>query len=244
MPLPKLATPIYEIELPVSKTQLKFRPFLVKEQKLLLLASETSDDPKFIKENILQVIKNCCLSEKIAIDDLPSIDIEFLFLNLRARSVGETIKLNYKCENKLSDDETCKNKLTLNVDLLDIKVELKGYVDIVKLTDSIGIKMRPPGLDVIEKLFDTTNKTILEKTIDSIIESIEYIFDNNNFYYPKEVTKQEIIDFLESLSFEQFKKIENYYQTIPKLKKEYNIICSKCGFEHKIVLEGLQSFLE
>lgn len=243
MGLPKLATPVYEIELPVSKTKLKFRPFLVKEQKLLLLASETSDDPKFIRENIVQVIKNCSLSEKVDIDSLPSIDIEFLFLNLRARSVGENVELNYRCEKELSDGDICNNKLTLNVDLLDIKVDLNGYEDIIKLTDSVGLKMKPPGLEVIEKLLDE-NKTILDKTIDSIIGSIEYIYDNDNFHYPKEVSRQEIVDFLEGLSFEQFKKIETYYLAIPKLKKEYNVTCSKCGFEHKIALEGLQSFLE
>lgn len=239
--LPKLATPIYEIELPVSKTKLKFRPFLVKEQKLLLLASETSEDPKFVRENIIQVIRNCCLTEKVDIDNLPSVDIEFLFLNLRARSVGENVELNYRCE-KDYDEDTCNNKLVLNVDLLDIKVDLNGYEDIIKLTDSIGLKMKPPGIEVIETLLEE-GKTVLDKTIDSIIGSIEYIFDNDNFYYPKEVSKQEIVDFLESLSFEQFKKIEDYYKVIPKLKKEYNVTCSKCGFEHKIILEGLQSFL-
>ena len=240
--LPKLATPTYELELPVSKSKIKFRPFLVKEQKLLLIASETNEDPNFIKDNISQVLSNCCLTKDITIEDLPSVDLEFFFLNLRARSVGENVELRYRCEKEDEEGEICGNKLTLDVDLLDIKVDLNGYQDIIKLTDSVGIKMKPPKLEAIEKLSDKT-KSILERTIDSIIESIEYIYDNDNFYYPKEVSKQELVDFLESLSFEQFKKVEKFYQGIPKLKKDYQVTCSKCGFEHKITLEGLQSFL-
>lgn len=240
--LPKLTTPTYELELPISKTKIKFRPFLVKEQKLLLLANETSDDVNFIKNNIAQVLTNCCLTKDITIDDLPSVDLEYFFLNLRARSVGENVELRYKCEKENEEGEVCGNKLILNVDLLDIKIDLNGYQDLIKLTDSIGIKMKPPKLEAIEKLSDG-KKSLIERTIDSIVESIEYIYDKDNFYYPKEVSKQEIIDFLESLSFEQFKKIEKFYQGIPRLKKTYDIICSKCGFEHKITLEGLQSFL-
>jgi len=240
--LPKLTTPTYELELPVSKTKIKFRPFLVKEQKILLLANETSDDAAFIRNNIAQVLTNCCLTKDIIIDDLPSVDLEYFFLNLRARSVGENVELRYRCEKENEVGEICGNKLILNADLLDIKVDLNGYQDLIKLTDTIGIKMKPPKLDAIEKLSDD-KKSMIERTLDSIVESIEYIYDKDNFYYPKEVSKQEIIDFLESLSFEQFKKIEKFYQGIPKLKKDYDIICSKCGFEHKITLEGLQSFL-
>lgn len=240
--LPKLTTPTYEIDLPVSKIKIKFRPFLVKEQKLLLLASEVSDDISFVRNNLSQVLKNCCLNNEINIDELPSIDLEYFFLNLRARSVGENVELRYRCEKENEEGEICGNKLVINVDLLDIKVDLNGYQDLIRLTDSIGLKMKPPKLEAIEKMANT-NKTILERTIDSIIESIEYIYDKDNFYYPKEVSKQEIIDFLESLSFDQFKKVEQFYQSIPRLKKDYDIICSKCGFEHKITLEGLQSFL-
>ena len=152
--LPKLTTPTYELELPVSKTKIKFRPFLVKEQKILLLANETSDDAAFIRNNIAQVLTNCCLTKDIIIDDLPSVDLEYFFLNLRARSVGENVELRYRCEKENEVGEICGNKLILNADLLDIKVDLNGYQDLIKLTDTIGIKMKPPKLDAIEKLSD------------------------------------------------------------------------------------------
>lgn len=242
MGLPKLTAPTYELNLPVSKTKIKFRPFLVKEQKLLLLASETTDDANFVRTNLAQVLKNCCLTKDIDIDELPSIDLEYFFLNLRARSVGESVELRYRCEKENDTGEVCGNKLVVNVDLLSINVDLNGYEDLIKLTDSIGIKMLAPKLEAIEKLANN-DKSIIERTIDTIIESIEYVYDKDNFYYPKEVSKQDIIDFLESLSIEQFKKIEDFYQKIPRLKQDYDIICSKCGYEHKITLEGLQSFL-
>lgn len=241
--LPTLDTPKYEIELPILKKTVKFRPFLVKEQKILLIAAD-SDDEKFLIDNIKQIIKNCCLTE-LDIESLSSVDLEFFFLQLRARSVEEVIQTKYRCENTLESGEICKNSMEVEINLLDINVETDTYNDNIKLTDNIGIKMKYPTIQMVENLNKTKkDDNIINKTFDVIIQCIDYIYDNENFYYPKEVSKKEITDFLESLSIDQFKKVEEFFSKIPKLRKELNVICSKCGFEHKIVLEGLQSFLD
>nr|QMP82981.1 MAG: hypothetical protein [Caudoviricetes sp.] len=241
--LPTLDTPKYEIELPILKKTVKFRPFLVKEQKILLIAAD-SDDEKFLIDNIKQIIKNCCLTE-LDIESLSSVDLEFFFLQLRARSVEEVIQTKYRCENTLESGEICKNSMEVEINLLDINVETDTYNDNIKLTDNIGIKMKCPTIQMVENLNKTKkDDNIINKTFDVIIQCIDYIYDNENFYYPKEVSKKEITDFLESLSIDQFKKVEEFFSKIPKLRKELNVICSKCGFQHKIVLEGLQSFLD
>jgi hypothetical protein len=242
--LPKINSPTYEIELPILKQTVKFRPFLVKEQKILLIAAD-SDDETFVIDNIKQIIKNCCVSD-LDIDKLSSVDLEYFFLQLRARSVEEIIETKYRCENKLPDGEICKNSMEVKIDLLDINVDTSNYNDTIKLTDSVGIKMQYPTIQMLEKLNKTSteNESVIEKTFDAIIQCIEYIYDKDNFYYPKETTKQELVDFLESLSIDQFQKVEKFFSNIPKLKKELQVTCSKCGFEHKIVLEGLQSFLD
>jgi hypothetical protein len=242
--LPILDNPKYEIELPILKKKVSFRPFLVKEQKILLIAAD-SDDSNFMIENIKQIIKNCCLTE-IDVDKLSSVDLEYFFLQLRARSVEEIVHTKYRCENRLPDGEICKNSMEVNINLLEVNVETNGFEDDIKLTSNIGIKMRYPTIQIIEKLNSETseNDNIIDKSFDAIIECVDYIYDDDNFYYTSEVKKQEIVDFLESLSIEQFQRIEKFFTNIPKLKKELEVICSKCGFEHKIKLEGLQSFLE
>ena len=238
--LPKIDTPVYEITLPISKESIKFRPFLVKEQKILLIAAQ-SDERIFINNNIKQVLKNCCLS-KIDIDDLSSIDIEYFFLHLRARSIGEVVESKYRCENKISENETCKNLMTVNINLLDIDVDTSEYNDIIKITDKVGIKLKCPNFKTMENIEKETD--LVSKTFSTIQTCIEYIFDENNFYYPKETPKAEMEEFIESLSVEQFKQIENFFNNLPKLKKKIEVKCSKCGYEHKIDLEGLQNFLD
>lgn len=238
--LPKIDTPVYEVTLPISKEKILFRPFLVKEQKILLISSQ-SDDPEFVNNNIKQILRNCCISE-INVDKLSSVDIEFFFINLRARSIGEIVETKYRCEN-LIGEEPCKNLMNVNINLIDIEVDTSNYTDIVKLTNNIGIKMKCPNFDTIS-IIENENIDYVTKTFEVIKNSIEYIFDDNNFYYPNETPEKELQEFIESLSVDQFKKIEEYFKQIPKVREEIGIKCSKCGFEHKIVLEGMQNFLE
>lgn len=236
--LPSIDTPTYELTLPISKIKTKYRPFLVKEQKILLMAIQ-SDDSKFTQDNIKQIIKNCCLSE-INIDELSSTDIEYFFLQLRARSIGEILEAKYRCEN-IVDGESCKNLMAVNINLLDIAVDTSNYTDIVKITESIGIKLRCPNFKTLEIL--QKNEDVVNKAFDIVKNCIEYIFDENNFYYRNEYSDKELDEFMDSLSVDKFKQIENFFNNIPKLSKDVDVKCSKCGYEHKIHLEGLQNFL-
>jgi len=237
MALPKIDTPIYELELPLSKKVIKFRPFLVKEQRNLLMAME-SDDKDTIEKSIQQVLNNCTLTEGIVIGELPILDVEYYFINLRARSVGEVVESKYRCENKVNDT-TCGNMMDSKFNLLDIKVQMPENVsDTIQLNDKLSIKMRYPQFSVISS--DTDNSTDLVFTM--IANSIESIFDGQQYYYAKEYTKLELLEFIESLNQEQFNKIEEFFNNMPTLNKKIEMTCSRCGFHHEINAEGLDSF--
>jgi hypothetical protein len=239
MALPKIDVPIYELDLPLSKKHIRFRPFLVKEQRNLMMAME-SDDKETIEKNIRQVLHNCTLTENIDIDSLPIIDVEFYFLNLRARSVGEIVENKYRCEN-IVDDKKCNNLMDSQLNLLDIKVDMNGSVDDnIQLTDKISIKLKYPEFSILERSTNFENAT--DMAFDMIVESIESIFDGEQFYYAKETDPAELVEFVESLNQEQFAKIEEFFNNLPKLNKTIEMNCKKCGFHHIIEVEGLESF--
>ena len=241
MPLPKIDTPIYDLTLPLSNKKIRFRPFLVKEQKNLLMAVE-SDDQESIQENIKQILRNCTLTEKIEIDDLPVIDIEYYFINLRAKSVGEVIENKYRCE-AIVDDKKCNNVMETSVNLLDIKVEgLVQNNDVIQLTDKITIKLRYPKFSVLKSIKDMNKMADIAMRM--VAESIEYIYDGEQFYYANEVSANELLEFVESLNQKQFAKIEEFFLTMPKLQRKIDIVCSKCGFNHKFDIEGLENFFD
>jgi hypothetical protein len=239
MALPRIDTPIYEIDLPLSKKHIRFRPFLVKEQRNLLMAME-SDDKETVEKNIKQVLHNCTLTENIVIESLPIIDVEYYFLNLRARSVGEIVDNNYRCENEV-DNVICNNSMNVKFNILDIKVEMNESVkDIIQLTDSISIKLKYPEFSIIEMSSKFDNST--DMAFNMVVQSIEYIYDGQQFHYAKEADPGELIEFIESLNQEQFKKIEEFFENLPTLNKKIDVKCKKCGFEHVIYAEGLESF--
>jgi hypothetical protein len=238
MALPKITAPKFEITLPLSQKVIKFRPFLVKEQKILLMAME-SGEKDIIESNIKQILSDC-IETNIDIDTLPIVDIEYYFLNLRARSVGEIVESKYKCENVVND-ETCGHTMDTKFNILDIQLEKpKEVEDLIKLNEHVGIKLKYPNFEVVEKMqqLDSTTDAVFEL----IMECIDYIYDDDNVYHAHESTKEELISFLESLTKEQFDKIEEFVENLPRLKKELNIKCSKCGYDHKINIEGLESF--
>ena len=238
MALPKIDTPVYEITLPISQVQLKFRPFLVKEQKILLIAMESKDE-KEIENNIQMILNNCNLTD-VNIDTLPLVDIEYYFLNLRARSVGEVVDTRYKCENEVNG-ETCGNLMDVNFDILNVNVTSPPEgSDLIKISDSVGIKMRYPNFEVSKKI--KSNDSLTDSAFKLVIECIEYIYDNDTLYYANEVSQEELLNFIESMTKEQFEKIEFFIDNLPKLDKIVDIKCKKCGFDHKIELQGLQSF--
>ena len=239
MALPKLDVPTYEIELPVSKTKIKYRPFLVKEQRNLLMAIESSESTT-IQQNIKDILYNCTLTEGVNIEKLPIIDVEYYFINLRAKSVGEVVESRYRCNNIVNDVE-CGNIMEKEVDLTQIQVQMDEDISSeIALTPNISIKLKYPEFGIVKDSLQYEN--INDVTFHMIAQSIEYIYDGEQFYYATESTPEELMEFVEGLNQEQFGKIENFFNNLPKLKETLDIKCSKCGFDHKIEVEGLESF--
>lgn len=239
MALPKLEVPTYELELPLSGKKIKYRPFLVKEQKNLMMAME-SGDAETIQYNVREILNVCTLTPGIDIDDLPIIDIEYYFINLRAKSVGEVVESKYRCNNDVGGKE-CGNIMEAKVDLTDIKPEWEEKVDPeIQLTDKIIVKLRYPKFGVVKDSVNMDN--ITDVTFNMIASSIEYIYDGEQFYYAKETTKEEMMEFIEQLNQTQFEKIEKFFANLPKMKKKIMMTCSKCEFIHNMDVEGLESF--
>lgn len=239
MPLPKIDTPIYDLTLPLSNKKIRFRPFIVKEQKNLFMALESNDD-EAIQENIKQVLRNCTLTDGVDIDDLPVVDIEYYFINLRAKSVGEIVENKYRCEN-IVEEKKCNNIMDISLNLTDIKVEgvVKGN-DVIQLTDKISIKLKYPKFSILKSIRNMDKMT--EIAMRMVAESIEYIYDGEQFYYANEVSVEELIEFVESLNQKQFQQIEKFFQEMPKLEKKIKMTCRKCGFKHSLDIEGLENF--
>jgi len=239
MALPKLEVPTYELELPLSKKKIKYRPYLVKEQKALMMALESSD-AKTIQHNVREILTVCTLSKDVDIDELPIVDIEYYFLQLRAKSVSEISESKYRCNNEV-DDKVCGNIMEAKIDLTEIQPVQEEYVDPeIKLTDTITVKMKYPPFKLVKDSIDMDN--ITEVTFNMLAQSIEYVYDGEQFHYAKEVPVQELVEFIEQLNQEQFEKLEKFFNSIPKLSKKIDMTCSKCGFEHHLDVEGLESF--
>jgi hypothetical protein len=240
--LPKIDVPIYEITLPLLKKKVKIRPFLVKEEKILLMAME-SEDEKSILLAIKQIVTNCCL-ENINVDDLPILDLEYMFLQLRARSIGEIIDLQYKCNNDVKDDEgnekKCNNIIKLSFNALEVEPEEnKNHSQKIQLTPKLGVVMKYPDLKIMEKMDVQSETEAMQKMITNCID---YIYDDETLYYAKDASELELIDFLDSLTRDQFQKIQDFFDTIPKMKKTLDFKCNKCGYQEEVVLEGVQNF--
>ena len=239
MALPKLDVPTYEIELPISKKKIKYRPFLVKEQKNLLMALE-SNESSTIQQNVRDILNNCTLTEGINIDKLPIIDVEYYFINLRSKSVGEIVETRYRCNNEV-EEKVCGNIMEASVNLQNIQPYREEEVSPeIQLTDKITIKMKYPEFGIIK---DSLNmEDITEVTFNLISESIEHIYDGDQFYYAHEAEPGEMLEFVEGLNQAQFEKVEHFFNNLPKLKETVEMTCSKCGFYHKIDVEGLENF--
>ena len=239
MALPKLEVPTYELELPLSKKTIKFRPYLIKEQKALMMALESSD-AKTIQHNVREILDVCTLTKDVDVDELPIIDIEYYFIQLRAKSVGEISESKYRCNNEV-EDKVCGNIMEAKIDLTEVKPVQEEYVDPeIQLTDKIVVKMKYPPFKLIKDSIEMED--ITEVTFNMLAQSIEYVYDGEQFHYAKESSVEELIEFIEQLNQEQFEKLENFFNSIPKLSKKIDMTCSKCGFEHHLDVEGLESF--
>ena len=237
MPLPKIATPTYELELPSTGKTISYRPFLVKEEKLLVLALE-SEDTKQITTAIKAVLKSCVLTKGIKVEHLPTFDIEYLFLHIRGKSVGEEIEVNITCP----DDEKTQVPITLNLD--DIKVQKNdNHNNQIKLDDNLMMELKYPSLDqFIKNNFDFDEKNQMEQSFDLIGTCIDKIYNEEEVWATADCTKKEIKEFLESMNSSQFKEIENFFETMPKLSHTIKVTNPKTKVESEVVLEGLASF--
>ena len=235
MALPVLNNPNYEMELPSTGEKIEYRPFLVKEQKILMMAME-SEDAKMQTQAIIDIIKNCTfgkLNEKV--DTLPTFDIEYMFLQLRQKSVGETIDINVTCQD---DGET---KVPVTVNLEDIKVErTEGHDKVVMITDKIGMTMKYPTMKQIMS-YDMNKLDSMEGTFGIIQDCLENVFDADQVY--DEMSKKELSEFIEQMTTDQFQKVTEFFTTMPKLKHTVKVTNPNTGIENEIVLEGMQSFL-
>ena len=237
MPLPTITTPSYELELPSTGKRIKYRPFLVKEEKLLVLALET-ENTKDISTAIKTVLKNCIQSRGVKIDKLPTFDIEFLFLNIRGKSVGEEIEVNLIAP----DDEVTSVPVTINID--DIKIsKKKDHTNKIKLDESLMMEMKYPSLDeFVKNNFDFDGEVDMDQSFDLIASCIDKIYNEEEVWSTADCTKKEVKDFLEQMNSLQFKEIESFFDSMPKLSHTVTFTNPKTKVESTVVLEGLSSF--
>jgi|TARA_B100000035_G_scaffold106454_1_gene90285 hypothetical protein len=237
MPLPKISTPTYELNLPSTGKKVQYRPFLVREEKLLVLALET-EDPKDITTAMKTVIKNCIQTRGIKVETLPTFDIEYLFLNIRGKSVGEEIEVSIICP----DDEQTTVPVVLNVD--DIKVQKsKEHTTKIQIDDSLIMEMKYPSLDqFIKNNFDFSEENQIDQSFQLITSCIDKIYNEEEVWSTADVTNKEITDFLEQMNSKQFKQIEKFFETMPKLSHDIKVKNPNTGVESTVVLEGLASF--
>ena len=237
MPLPKIATPTYELILPSTKKKIKYRPFLVKEEKLLVLALE-SDDSKQITNAIKAVLKSCIETRGVKVETLPTFDIEYLFLNIRGKSVGEEVEVNIIAP----DDGVTEIPISIQLDDIQVK-EGEGHEKRIKLDDSLMMEMKYPSLDeFIKNNFDIKGDVDIDKSFELIGSCIDKIFSEEEVWSTADCTKKEVISFLEQMNSVQFKQIEKFFETMPKLSYQVEVTNPKTEVKSTVVLEGLSSF--
>ena len=240
MPLPKIATPTYELILPSNKKKISYRPFLVKEEKILILAMESNSSEE-ITRAVKNVLKECVLTKGIRIDTLPSFDIEYLFLNIRAKSVGEAVELVITCPD---DGET---QVECTVDIRDIEVKFpEEHTSEIKVDDKIMVKMKYPSLqEFIDNNFNfnaNSSKETINKSFEIVASCIDMVYTADETWSGSDVTKKELVEWLETFDSNQFKQIETFFDTMPKLTHTMTVKNPVTGKNNEIVLEGLSSF--
>ena len=240
--LPKLDVPIYEVKLLSSGKVIRFRPFLVKEQKLFLMASE-SEDAKETINVIRQVLRNCILDD-ISIDDLPTFDLEWLFMHLRARSVEEVVDLKYKCNNTVKDEkgeeDRCTGVVNFKMNLLEIEpTRHPEHTNKIQLTENLGVCLKYPSFEMIQKYESLSEANIMSKVL---VDCIDYLYDKDQVYYAKDNTKEELDEFVDNLQQKDLEKIKHFFETMPEIKKNVQFKCPKCAYEEDIEIKGIQSF--
>lgn len=236
MTLPKMQTPIYNTTIPSSQTNVKFRPFLVKEEKALLIAQQ-SEDNNVLVDTLKNIIKSC-IQEKIDVNSLAMFDLEYLLIQIRAKSIGEEVELIFGCDT--CDDP--KAKASVLFDLTEMKVVIDpNHSNNLLLFDDVGIVMKYPNIDSIKK-FQNLDLDDIEHVFDLIIESIDYIYSGDEIYHAKEQPAKDLSEFIENLTQEQFQKVKVFFETMPKLRQDVMYTCPVCNVVHRKYIEGIESF--
>ena len=247
MGLPTIAVPEYTLKIPSTGEEVKYRPFLVKEEKILLLAMESEKTEEIITAT-KTIIQNCVYGN-INVDEMPTFDIEYIFLQLRAKAKGEVLDLKYKCPK-------CESEIPIAIDIDTVKVERqKEHTKDIKLTEELGVMMKYPNLSLQTKIAKSSEgKPEIEGLFETMTACIDYIYDKESTYPSKDHTEKEMTDFLESLTDTQFQKLSKFFETSPALRHEIELNCKnkiksdkakskkECGYKEKITLEGLNSF--
>ena len=235
MPLPTIVTPTYELTLPSNGKKVKYRPFLVKEEKILILAIE-SGDPKDITRAIKDVLKNCISTRGIKVDELPTFDIEYLFLNIRAKSVGESVELIVRCP----DDGVTEVNATVYIDEIKVRKD-KNHTTDIKIDDTYTMRMKYPSLEqFVNENFSFSAD--VDGTFEIVASCIDVVFSEDEAWEAKECTKKELVAFVEQFNSSQFKEVEKFFDTMPKLSHTITVTNPNTGVENEVTLEGLSSF--
>lgn len=236
MALPMNSTPIYNLTVPSTGQEVKFRPFLIKEEKALLLAHQ-SEDTKVMVDSLKSVIKEC-IKDPIDINALATFDLEYVFTQIRAKSVGENVELFLKCDTCTDEKAVAK----VDIDLTTIEVQRSAdHTNKIALFDDVGLLMKYPTVDLVKRLENLDNAN-LDQIFNVVVECIDSIYTTNEVFHAKDQTKAELLEFLNNLSSEQFKKVQEFFENMPKLKKDIKYTCPVCSKEHEKTLEGLNSF--
>ena len=236
MPLPKIATPTYELVIPSTKKKIKYRPFLVKEEKVLIIAME-SENTTTIANAVKEVISNCVLTRGVKVNELATFDIEYLFLNIRGKSVGEEVEVLVTCP----DDGETKVPTVITLDEIEVQFD-KDHSRDIKLDDELSMRLKYPSMDEFVKSNFTLNDIDVDDTFEIVMSCIEQIYNEEESWSAKDSTKKEMREFVEQLSSKQFKEVEKFFATMPKLSHTINITNPNTGVENEVVLEGLASF--
>lgn len=235
MSLPKINVPLYELIIPSSGKKIKYRPFVVKEEKLLLLAMESENEDE-ITNAIIQIINNC-VQGRLNIDDLSTFDVEYLFLNIRSKSVGEVLEFAITCP----DDGQTQVEVEINID--DIKiVKDDTHTDTIDLENGYFIKMKYPTMKYIMSKKNTESKNAIDSTFEYSVECIDQIYNDEEVWTAADSTKKELSEFVENLNTKQYQKIQNFFNTMPKLKHKVSITNPKTKVESEVTIEGLANF--
>ena len=239
MALPMMSAPTYTMVVPSSGVGVKFRPFLVKEEKALLIAQQSEDIGVMIQT--LKGIINTCVLDKLDVDKLATFDLEYMFTQIRAKSVGEIIELIFPCDIDHGEDNE-KARVKVSIDLTTLIVEKDpNHNNKINLFGDVGVVMKYPTMDVMKRL-ENLDANDLDKVFGVVADSIDYIYQGEEIFYGKEQKHEELLQFLNNLTSEQFVKVQQFFATMPRIKKEIEYTCPVCQKHHRKMLEGMQSF--